>query len=173
MSIQTNRSQAFAFTWTSFVLIAVSFSCLLVLYLYRRRCEKHMRKTGEKPHRKRDSITDRLLHRGGHRERRSYDSYIKNGSTYDEDLRREKEMERGGVQGYPSYPPTAGREAGYEVPVSFTSEDRSRRFAGNTGGTYTTPGARTGPAPTATPMHLNKSRHSPGVIASDLPIRHA
>ena len=171
--IQTNWSQAFAFTWTSLVLIALSFVCLLILYLYRYRCEKRMKNAGEQLHRKRGSIMDRLLARCGRRGRRSYGSYTKRASydsTYDEDLRREKEIERGGVRNYPVHPPTMDREAGYEVaaPVAArTSDGGNRRFAGNAGGTYTTPGARSGPAPPATPPQLNKSR--PG--NADLPVR--
>lgn len=133
-----------------------------------------MKQAGEK--RKRDSIMDRLLNRRGRRERRSYDSYAKRasyGSAYDDDLRREKEIEHGGLRNYPSRPlPAVGKESGYEAAVPsapHSSEGGARRFAGNTGGDYTTPGARAGPTSTATPIQSNMPRHPapvPGVVAS-------
>ncbi|KAF8450099.1 SUR7/PalI family-domain-containing protein [Terfezia claveryi] len=164
--------KAFAFTWTSLFLIFLSLVTLLAVWAYRYRQERHLKRaTGEKPHGKRDSMMAGLLGRRHKKGRGSFESYRGKRASYDssfynQDIHREKDIDRGVAPG------RWGDERG--VISHDHAEDRGGgRFAGHTANGYTTPGARGGyraytpgayipeartAPPTTSPIQLNMPR---------------
>ncbi|KAF8419711.1 SUR7/PalI family-domain-containing protein [Tirmania nivea] len=169
--------KAFAFTWTSLFLIFLSLLTLLALWAYRYKQDRQLKKTtGEKPHRKRDSMMASLLGRrhkigrGGFDsdkgKRASYDS-----SFYNQDVHREKDVDRGVApvppvsasrDTYTSQPGTAVRRDERGVIRHDHAEDHGgRRFAGHMADDYTTPGARGGHTAYTPGAYVPEARTAP------------